>query len=914
MEQVRIAILSNYDKVCAFMDNEAPKALHYYEDELQQYLKGSASTFSCKASARHEDSEYLVEGNKLAFRYRDRDYYLNIMSVVRDEWEVEVEAYSLNFELLNEEKDAYKAASAMSFAGYLDVFDYENVVTLGVNEVSEKSIKHEWTGTSTMLARIFSLATVFGAEAEFVPQLNDDFSLKRVVLNVYRAYSDSGQGIGSNRTDTTLRYGKNVSGITKKSDILDLCTAIRPFGRDGLTVTSLDKKEYDANGKLEYYSPAGNRNIHAVQARDRFPSNLMGKENDRYIAKIWEYDTDNVNTLYGQALAELKKLCVPQVSYEVEGSFDVDIGDTVMIADGEYTPELYLQARVTEQRVSFTEPTRNKTTFDNFKELQSEVNENLLAEMQKLINENKVYTCGISTDNGVVFKNGMGSTTLTASIMDVGKDVTGNFTLQWYKDGIVLCQGKTAVVRAADVPDKAVYRFDAMDSTLTIKGTYEVTVSNVQDGRNGQDGEPGEPGPAGDSGNGIEHTTKYYLASASIDGVTPDTEGWTTTMQMMTTSKRYLWSYEVTTYTNGSVSTMIPIIMGTHGDTGPAGESGQDGQMLYATCGTAGATAAKVAILAEGNLVLKAGATVAVRFTNANTAANPTLSISGLAAKAIYTQGVPYAYWSAGSTVVFTYDGTYWRVASEPVYAPTATIGNPAGFNLYIEGNSIKIRRGNEILSTFFGWGMNVGGEIGAGKSRTDVSEGSVFLSKQIDVESSKTRDLYIEPAGILVGDNLGTPIGAVQFNKDGAVDIGKLYSRGTNILNAINTINDRLTDLENNKANIGSRLLLYSGSLGTGQSAAISSAWKKYNVFMARTSDGATVMFGAKDKTGGGTIRFVGGYDDGTNSWMFKANMTIDSSNRLKNIACSRHKYLTATTGAGQGQVLNIVEVWAVI
>ena len=67
MENVRIAILSTYDQVCAFMDNSLPNALHYYSDEVHSYREGAANTFEFTASARHKDSKYLVEGNKLSF-------------------------------------------------------------------------------------------------------------------------------------------------------------------------------------------------------------------------------------------------------------------------------------------------------------------------------------------------------------------------------------------------------------------------------------------------------------------------------------------------------------------------------------------------------------------------------------------------------------------------------------------------------------------------------------------------------------------------------------------------------------------------------------------------------------------------------------------------------------------------------
>ena len=133
---------------------------------------------------------------------------------------------------------------------------------------------------------------------------------------------------------------------------------------------------------------------------------------------------------------------------------------------------------------------------------------------------------------------------------------------------------------------------------------------------------------------------------------------------------------------------------GATGPQGPTGAAGKDGQTLYATSGTAAGTAAKVATLSSGSITLKAGVTVAVRFTYANTAASPTLNVNGTGAKAIYTQGVRYAYWSANQTVLFTYDGSYWRVASEPVYASTVTVGNAASRNIYIDSATVNVRRG----------------------------------------------------------------------------------------------------------------------------------------------------------------------------------------------------------------------------
>lgn len=485
MENIRIAVLSTNDELHTFMDNEAPEALHYYEDELHEYLQGAANTFAFTAMAKHQDSIYLVEGNKLAFVYNGRDYYLNIMSVSRDEYEVEVEAFSTSFELLNESVGEYDPGKAVSFESYLNTFDPEHSLSLGINEVSGLNVWHKFTGQETILKRLYSVADMFLAELEFVPELNTDHSLKRIVLNVYREHSEKSQGVGKDRTDIKLRYGTNVDGIRKTTDITELATAIRPTGADGVNLLGFESTRKDEKGNIEFQTVKNSYDIWAVKARDRFPSNRVSC--DRYIVQTKDYEEHDVNSLFLTALNDLKKMCVPKVTYEVDGYFDTGIGDTVMIEDDGYNPTLYLQARVSEQVRSFTEPSRNKTIFSNFKELQSQVDTSLLDKMHALIQENKTYNCMILSDNGIVFKNGEGTTTLTASVTAPGADLTDKFAIIWKKDGGEIAREKSVVVSAADVAGKAVYRFEAMEGEK-LRGSYEVTVSNVDDG------EPGSPG------------------------------------------------------------------------------------------------------------------------------------------------------------------------------------------------------------------------------------------------------------------------------------------------------------------------------------------------------------------------------------------------------------------------------------
>lgn len=82
----------------------------------------------------------------------------------------------------------------------------------------------------------------------------------------------------------------------------------------------------------------------------------------------------------------------------------------------------------------------------------------------------------------------------------------------------------------------------------------------------------------------------------------------------------------------------------------------------YAVCSTAAGTAAKTATV-TGFSTLAAGKTVVVKFSNTNTAANPTLNISGTGAKAITFQGsaISAGYLRAGGIYQFIYDGLHWE-------------------------------------------------------------------------------------------------------------------------------------------------------------------------------------------------------------------------------------------------------------
>ena len=84
-----------------------------------------------------------------------------------------------------------------------------------------------------------------------------------------------------------------------------------------------------------------------------------------------------------------------------------------------------------------------------------------------------------------------------------------------------------------------------------------------------------QTGATGGTGKSIGSITNYYLATSASSNVTTSTSGWTTTIQTVTSSKKYLWNYVVTKYTDNTVaSTTTPCIIGVYGDKGDKGDKG----------------------------------------------------------------------------------------------------------------------------------------------------------------------------------------------------------------------------------------------------------------------------------------------------------------------------------------------------
>lgn len=595
----------------ASIDNDKQGALNYYDDEWVRNLETGSSTFDFTVAKKvlNTDSaltkihNHLNEKAFISFEYKDRTHLFTVHKVIENEQTIKVNCINLNLELINEYANPYKATKAMAFVEYCKEMDLLNytLLSVGINEISEKQLKLEWTNQETKLARLLNLAKQFGAEIDFDTKLHADSSIKSFTVNVYHENDGEHQGVGRERTDISLTYGKNIGSITREIDKTGIFNTIRPTGKmptvetedsgerhlssqrvknsDGSTTETIirtasdgtksktivhtkitkladktrittttttrsdgsieqtvttskkggpsnterrilrppKKKEKETDpekevltiadlgewsiknekGEVEFYQRG--QSLYAPISMQLYPSTFTSSTaNDQWTRRDFYFDTDEPNELRRLAYLKLKQHCYPAITYEVDGFVDAEIGDTIQIYDDGFNPALIVKARISEQKISFTNPSSNKTTFANFKALENKLSSGIKSAFERLFENSKPYIIKLSTDKGVIFKNGSGESVVTPTLYRGGKPIVTGVTWRWSLDGTV-STGMKYLVRGSTI-DRT--------STLTVSAYIdnnqvaidEISFVNVSDGQNGQKGDKGEPGPKGPQG------------------------------------------------------------------------------------------------------------------------------------------------------------------------------------------------------------------------------------------------------------------------------------------------------------------------------------------------------------------------------------------------------------------------------
>lgn len=166
----------------------------------------------------------------------------------------------------------------------------------------------------------------------------------------------------------------------------------------------------------------------------------------------------------------------------------------------------------------------------------------------------------------------------------------------------------------------------------------------------------------------------------------------------------------------------------------------------FGSCSTAASTAAKTVTLDDSmSFTLAKGASVFVKFTNANSVASPTLAVNGTTAKAIMRYGTTApstsakTSWQAGSVVHLVYDGTYWQMVgwlNDDTTYSNATLGQGYGTCATAEATAAK-------AVTLSGYTLATGGIVAVKFTY------GLCASATMNINSKGAKSIFIDGAAV---------------------------------------------------------------------------------------------------------------------------------------------------------------------
>lgn len=248
-----------------------------------------------------------------------------------------------------------------------------------------------------------------------------------------------------------------------------------------------DWKLENENGQVEFYK-AG-KMLYAPLSMQMFPAAFTSDTmSDQWIRRDATIDAETQEELSDKALDMLRKSCYPAVTYEVDGYLPYGVGDTVEIEDDGFALTLLLEMRVSERSISFTGTGTNKSVFANFKALENQLSSGIQQRLEEMLEEAKPYDIKVASDNGTVFKNNKGKSTIYPTLLKGEKTIPDSeVSWKWKVDERDFPLAPTFTVEAAGLTKPLTVTVIAIVNGKEV-AHKELAFTNVNDGAKGSDG------------------------------------------------------------------------------------------------------------------------------------------------------------------------------------------------------------------------------------------------------------------------------------------------------------------------------------------------------------------------------------------------------------------------------------------
>lgn len=358
-----IYILNRKKKIIDVLSNNGTNpSSPFFDDLFTMYLSTGADTFEF-STIFNERTSNIENGYFVLFYFKNNFKLFQIMSSKNEHTNgiliKSCYCETVGLELIN--KPVRKSTINGDVSTFFSLALQDSSFELGYVDPTITDFKTVVIEKPTPIYTVIqdNLST-YDIEIEFTVEIKNNKVSKQYV-NVYRKR-------GKN-THVRFEYSTNVDNVKKSEDLTDFCSALIGVGSNGI-----DFKD------IEWIKSNGNptdKPMNQDFVVDETAHQYFHNDDGSYITGVYESNADNSADLLDETWKELQTRKQPKIDYEtsiVLFDEDIDIGDTVYVIDHEYTPDLYLEARVSKLELSFTDwYNKSKCTLANYKEVKSKI-------------------------------------------------------------------------------------------------------------------------------------------------------------------------------------------------------------------------------------------------------------------------------------------------------------------------------------------------------------------------------------------------------------------------------------------------------------------------------------------------------------------------------------------------------------
>ena len=362
-----IFILNTSMRVVDVLSNNGDNpSAPFFDDTYKQELSTGAETYEFTTIANSRTSEVLVIGNYILFKYDGKYKLFQIMEVTDEHSDgkrlISIYSEMAGMKLLNDYCEPFRIeGNFITFlnkvlqdtdwqAGNYDEALLDNIQTVNVSD---------YENVYSLIQE--NIDTYGGVEIEFRVEFTGNTLTGRYI----DAYSNGERG---NKAYKRFEYGENVKGITRTINMDDFATAVIGTGSNNATIKEAEW-EYKMGDPAD--KPLNQAFVADTKANDKW------NNGEKYIKTVYKSDSSIPLEILQESWDYLQEINKPKFDYEVDLALttkdyeEIRIGDTDYVIDNSYNPPILLEARVSELEISFTDPTSNKCTLSNYKEVRS---------------------------------------------------------------------------------------------------------------------------------------------------------------------------------------------------------------------------------------------------------------------------------------------------------------------------------------------------------------------------------------------------------------------------------------------------------------------------------------------------------------------------------------------------------------